>query len=123
MCFSEELKNDLSFGYKINILNGYTFNKAYIFKNWVNDLYKMRLDYPKTDPMNFIAKLLLNSFYGRFGFTSNNLVDILDTIDLGNNILVNYKDYPSLEDELGQSDFLTNVNISTTSAVTKAPTI
>jgi hypothetical protein len=96
----------------------------------------MRLEYPKTDPMNLIAKLLLNSLYGRFGmgelsgysevitnkefkkFTSEDLVDVLNVIELGDNILINYKDYPSLEDELGQSDFLTNVNIAIAVAVT-----
>jgi hypothetical protein len=136
--FSEELKNALDFGYKIKIIKGFSFDpkEGYIFKNWVEDLYKMRLEYPKTDPMNLIAKLLLNSLYGRFGmgelsgysevitnkefkkFTSEDLVDVLNVIELGDNILINYKDFPSLEDELGQSDFLTNVNIAIAVAVT-----
>jgi len=29
------------------------------------------LNYPKSDPMNFIAKILLNSLYGRFGMDDN----------------------------------------------------
>jgi len=67
--FSEELKNALNFGYKISILKGYLFEKGKIFEGYVNDLYKMRLSYPKSDPMNYISKLLLNSLYGRFGMT------------------------------------------------------
>jgi hypothetical protein len=27
----------------------------------------MRLQYPKSDPLNLICKLLMNSLYGRFG--------------------------------------------------------
>jgi len=33
----------------------------------VDILYELRGKFPKTDPMNLIAKLLLNSLYGRFG--------------------------------------------------------
>ena len=29
-------------------------------------MYELRLQYPKSDPMNLIAKLLMNSLYGRF---------------------------------------------------------
>jgi DNA polymerase type B, organellar and viral len=66
--FSEELKQaaDL-FGYKFHIIKGYTFDKANIFKDYINELYSLRLTYPKSDPMNYIAKLLMNSLYGRFG--------------------------------------------------------
>jgi hypothetical protein len=34
-------------------------------------MYNLRLQYPKSDPMNFIAKLLMNSLYGRFGMDDN----------------------------------------------------
>jgi hypothetical protein len=30
-------------------------------------LYELRLNYPKSNPLNLIAKLLLNSLYGKFG--------------------------------------------------------
>jgi len=71
MLFSEEMKNALNLGYKINILWGYTFNSENVFKDYVNFLYNLRLQYPKSDPMNFIAKILLNSLYGRFGMNDN----------------------------------------------------
>ena len=67
MYFSEELYNAEKFGYKFDILWGYTFDKDFIFKDYINDLYNLRLSYPKTDTMNMTAKLLLNSLYGRFG--------------------------------------------------------
>lgn len=58
---SEELYNALKFGYKFEVLWGYTFKKDYIFKDYIDTLYNLRLNYPKTDPMNLITKLLLNS--------------------------------------------------------------
>jgi hypothetical protein len=65
--FSEELKNSLKYGYKIELIKGYNFEKGYIFKDFVEKLYTLRTNYPKTDPMNYICKILLNSLYGRFG--------------------------------------------------------
>lgn len=62
--FSKELENAKNFGYNYEILRGYIFEKEYIFKDYVNDLYSLRLEYPKTDPMNYIAKILLNYLYG-----------------------------------------------------------
>jgi DNA polymerase type B, organellar and viral len=62
--FSEELYNAQKFGYEFEILRGYLFEKEYIFKDYVNDIYSLRLNYPKSDPMNYTAKILLNSLYG-----------------------------------------------------------
>lgn len=39
----------------------------YIFKSYVEILYSLRIKYPKSHPLNLVAKLLLNSLYGRFG--------------------------------------------------------
>jgi hypothetical protein len=69
--FSEELYNAEKYGYSFKVIRGYTFEKDYIFKGYVKDLYNLRLNYPKTDPMNYTAKLLLNSLYGRFGMNDN----------------------------------------------------
>ena len=55
------------FGYKFNIIKGYQFHKKNIFSRFINDLYNLRLQYDKSDPMNQIAKLLQNSLYGKFG--------------------------------------------------------
>ena len=65
--FSVELKNAEKYGYKFQILEGYLFERENIFKDYVTTLFGIRMQYPKSDPMNFIAKLLLNSLYGRFG--------------------------------------------------------
>ena len=71
MIFSEELKNAEKYGYKFEILWGYTFERKYIFDNYVSFLHNLRNKYPKSHPLNFIAKILLNSLYGRFGMNDN----------------------------------------------------
>jgi len=59
------LKNN---DYSFTIIEGYYFEKInYLFKAYVEELYKLRLTYDKSHPMNYIAKLLMNSLYGRFG--------------------------------------------------------
>ena len=56
--------NAMKFGYNFNIIKGYLFENGNIFKEYIERLYKLRLQYPKTDPclrqMNQIAKLLQN---------------------------------------------------------------
>jgi len=79
LIFPEEMRNALKFGYKFEILWGYTFEKKYIFKDYVDTLYQLRLEYPKDHPMNYIAKLFLNSLYGRFGMKY--LFDVIRLVD------------------------------------------
>lgn len=56
------------------ILRGYIFNNSYIFNDYVLDLYNIKCNTPKTDPMYLISKLLLNSLYGRFGLHAETLL-------------------------------------------------
>ena len=64
---SSEYENALK-DYNISISKGYIFEKQLnIFKEYVTDMYNLRQEYSKDQPMNLIAKLLLNSLYGRFG--------------------------------------------------------
>jgi len=106
--------------------------KENIFKEFIDDLYELRLSYPKTYPMNMIAKLLMNSLYGRFamkpikniqGFFSKieffkinrdfNVIDYIDLLDKNSkgSIYVNYEN-PNILDNY------TKVSISIASAVT-----
>jgi len=71
MLLSEEMYNAMKFGYIFEVLWGYTFESYFIFDKFVSDLYKIRLEYPKSDPMNYIAKIIMNSLYGRFGMDDN----------------------------------------------------
>lgn len=53
--------------------------KKNIFKEYVDTLYNLRLQYSKSEPLNYIAKILLNSLYGRFG-----MIDSFPTIEIIN---------------------------------------
>ncbi len=73
----------------------------------------MRLTYPKGDPMNYIAKILMNSLYGRFGLNpllpENQFIDkdllkdfistaeITDIIEFDDKLLIQYIDQSNLE--------------------------
>jgi DNA polymerase type B, organellar and viral len=74
MVFSEEMNEYLKYGYKFKVLRGYLFEKGYIFKDYVEDLYQIKQSVMKDDPMYAISKLLLNSLYGRFGMDYLTLV-------------------------------------------------
>lgn len=69
--FSEEMDNAIKLGYKFNIKKGYLFKKGFIFKEFIQDLYQMRLTYSKTNHMNNTAKIKMNSLCGRFGMDEN----------------------------------------------------
>ena len=71
MLFSMEMDNAMKLGYKFEILWGYTFDKGNIFKNYVTFLHNLRNEYPRGSALNHIAKILLNSLYGRFGMDDN----------------------------------------------------
>ena len=60
------MDNAIKFGYSFQILHGYQFETGNIFSEYVNKMYNLRLQYPKGDAMNLIAKLLMNSLYGKF---------------------------------------------------------
>lgn len=51
---------------EVKLLEGYEFfRKAPLFRDFVNDLYTLRMK--SDEPMKFIYKILLNSLYGKFG--------------------------------------------------------
>jgi hypothetical protein len=116
---------------------GYTFDKGDIFSGYINELYKLRLSYPKTDPMNVISKLLLNSLYGRFGMKDDLPIttiinkdeysacvkkhgedNIVNIIELGDHQLLQFNDKNNLEGLSKDSFKGVNVNIAIASAVT-----
>jgi hypothetical protein len=91
-------------------MRGYTFESANIFKDYVDFLYNLRLEYPKSHPLNYLAKILLNSLYGRFGMNDNfnkieiihkdligefeydNFDSIIDEIEIGDYVMITYRD-------------------------------
>jgi DNA polymerase type B, organellar and viral len=108
--FSPEMDNAKNFCYKFEILWGYKFKHKNIFTSYVGVLYNLRLQYPKLHPLNLIAKLLLNSLYGRFGMIDKfpNITifkdfkffnkwfkiyneDVIDFLELGEKILIQHR--------------------------------
>ena len=59
--YSSEKDNAIKYGYKFEILEGYLFTPKVIFKDFVDTLYNMRLEFGKNTPLGLIAKLLMNS--------------------------------------------------------------
>lgn len=84
--FSEELKYAKSLGYQIEILEGIQFNKGKPFDNYVNEFYKIKSLSDSIRKM--IAKLLLNSLYGRMGMNEklykSSILDDKQLLDLLN---------------------------------------
>jgi len=135
MLFSEEVKYALSLGYKIYIKWGYTFDKGEIFKEYIEKLYNIRISYSKDQPMNFIAKILMNSLFGKMGqrdnfnetiilskseydiFESKFSKNIVNIVELENKILVKYN---MKEDNLNLDNLLNkqNINVAIASAIT-----
>jgi hypothetical protein len=97
------MDNAVKFGYKFKIIRGYTFEKKKIFSENIDKLYNLRLKYPKSDPMNYIAKLFMNSLYGRFGMDDNfseiRIVDHEEMIKLTDDKNINIKDVFNLDDD------------------------
>lgn len=56
------MDNAKNFGYTFEIIKGYKFKSALLFKDYVEKMYSLRQQYSKNDPMNLIAKLLMNSY-------------------------------------------------------------
>ena len=68
--FSELLKNSLNYGYKIEIIGGFKFERGVgIFNEFVNKIYEKRLQdkLEGNNALQFTNKLKLNSLYGRMG--------------------------------------------------------
>jgi DNA polymerase elongation subunit (family B) len=101
-------------------------------------LYQLRLNYPKTDPLNYIAKLLMNSLYGRFGmidlfpditifdnkksyldFINQHSDDIIDEIELGEKVLIKHRSDLKDQQNILYGNLEThNTNIAIASAIT-----
>jgi hypothetical protein len=104
---SIEMDNAMKFGYTFEILKGYQFEKANIFSEYINKMYELRLQFEKGHPMNLIAKLLMNSLYGKFGmkverttvdiFNLNNDADKLALRELLDTVGESIQDFIELE--------------------------
>lgn len=62
---STSLFKGAQLGYKFKIIRGYKFKEEVIFKEFVEAMFELRSEYPKSHPLNYIAKLLNNSLDGK----------------------------------------------------------
>jgi len=62
----DELRKAKELGYKIKIIKGLLFSKSFLFKEFVEYYFKIKRKVDKNNPMYMIAKLILNSNYGKF---------------------------------------------------------
>nr|YP_010697822.1 hypothetical protein P1S03_mgp23 [Porodaedalea chrysoloma]WCF76783.1 hypothetical protein [Porodaedalea chrysoloma] len=88
--FSAEIYNAMEYGYKFKILKGYLFEKGFIFVDYVNFLYNLKANSKSGTPNYTIAKLLLNSLYGKFGMDPDNDKHIIINSDKAKEFHNNY---------------------------------
>lgn len=91
MYFSEELKNAMKYGYKVICTGGYLFEKAFIFNDFIEKLYNIKQSYDPSHPMYFIAKLLMNTLYGRFGLGPDGVAHIIISGDEVDDFILNHE--------------------------------
>jgi hypothetical protein len=99
--------NAMEFGYKFNILTGYIFKKENIFSKFVEILNGMKENSEKGSPKYLIAKLLLNSLYGRFGMSPI----------LKSHLLVDSELIPKLVEEKGIENIFENADFGKKSLI------
>jgi len=64
--YSPELAKAIELGYDVKVLKGYIFKRTdYIFRDFVSYYYEIKKH--SSGAKKFIAKLMLNSLYGKFG--------------------------------------------------------
>ena len=111
--FSEELKEVVKHGYKVNLIRGYEFESDKIFNEYVGHFYAIKKN--SSGAKKFLAKLNLNTLYGLFGRRK----DILRTITIKNEDLIKYlathivKNIISINDELSTLLVINNINYNT----------
>jgi hypothetical protein len=135
MIFSEEIYNAMKYGYSFKVLSGYTFDKEYIFNDYITDLYEIKKASNKDEPMYLISKLLMNSLYGRFGMDyrllTHNIIDndelyeyvenydISNIIELDNNkSLISYLNQNKINYMLLNNEVKSNISISIAAGIT-----
>jgi hypothetical protein len=121
--FSEEIYNTMKMGYTFNVLRGYQFKKDIIFNEYVDVLYDLKVKNIKNSTRYIIAKLLLNSLYGRFGMNLERINHVIvnesEAIKYYNEfkvidvlILENGKEIISYVENINDEEELNHLNIS-----------
>lgn len=81
--FSEELKNAVKYGYKVEVISAIVFDRGLgVFKDFILIIYRWRLEAKKEGKhiLAYILKLILNSLYGKTG--QKMITDFFKFIDI-----------------------------------------
>jgi hypothetical protein len=105
---TDEIKNAINYGYKFNILAGYIFKKESLFNRFVEVLNSIKIEATRNSPKYIIAKLLMNSLYGRFGMSPN----------LGKSIVIKSIDFNDFKNTVGIENILETINLDSKLLVT-----
>lgn len=116
-------------GYKINIKRGYLFEKDYIFTDFVNFLYELKVNSNKNSSDYIISKLLMNSLYGRLGMNpkmenhiiirTENELEIFNSYIISNVLdLQNGKELISFFESYRNENRKLNISVPVSAAVT-----
>lgn len=126
--YSEEINNAKKYGYQFEILEGYLFEGADLFSKYVDDLYKLKEKSDPKSPMYTIAKLILNTVYGKFGMKpelliheivdASKLSDLIDKIGLENLVNVTDIGLKSLVSYRSRFPRVPMINVSVAAAIT-----
>jgi DNA polymerase type B, organellar and viral len=104
LIFSEEIKYAIKYGYKINIEYCYQFKRGKdLFTNYVNDHYEIKSS-TKDPVQKAIAKLFLNSLYGRLGMKE--IEDRMEIVDKNEAEFLDKNTNVSIISELGNDRYL-----------------
>lgn len=89
---SNEIYEAMKLGYKFKILRGFLFKQEFIFKEFVDFFYEMKRQNSKDSAYFIIAKLILNSLYGRLGMNpeqeKHRIIDNSESFYYNNNYTV-----------------------------------
>jgi hypothetical protein len=100
----QELTNNKIRIIEDSITGGYRFKSAILFDKIINGLFEIKKSVSKSDPIYLIAKILMNSMYGRFGLNPMlQILQLVNTMEIDNILLENNLS-DNLHDELKIDD-------------------
>jgi hypothetical protein len=108
LIFSEEIKYALKYGYKFNLEYSYVFERGKnLFTDYVKDHYEIKKS-SKDHVQKNIAKLFLNSLYGRLGM--NEIIEKMEIVDKEKKESLDVSHNVSIVSELTENKYLVKYN-------------
>lgn len=110
-----------NFGYKFKVLRGFLFPRQVIFQDFVKHFYNIKSNTSKDDPRYYIAKLIMNSLYGKMGqgyelethaiVSENELMDLIQDKNIEVSSIVELGDTDINPSNLIINNFKSNLSI------------